>query len=387
MRLLYLTHSCPYPPNRGDRIRSFNILKHLGRKHEVTLIYPSYTRDEASQVEALSTYCTAVKTVRMNPLLAKLRCLSSLATGQSLTLAYFACRRLRQLVADEVYDAVLVDCSSMAQYVLDTPGPKLIDFVDIDSDKWGLYSKRHHWPYSWLYNIEHQRLCRYEQRICETFDACFVVSETEKRLLPDTCDVVVMPNGIDVEYFSPRRVAQQDRLIFTGVMNYFANVDGVQYFHRDIFPLVKQRLPHVQFVIAGMHPLPEIQRLAGSDTIVTGYVQDMRDHMAQAAVAVVPLRIAKGLQNKVLEAMAMELPVVATPAANQGIGARHGKEILLADSPQAFAEATVTLLTDTALRARIIRQAKQFVCRHFRWEEHLQHLDAVLSQATYAAQP
>jgi glycosyltransferase involved in cell wall biosynthesis len=162
-------------------------------------------------------------------------------------------------------------------------------------------------------------------------------------------------------------------------MNYFPNIDGVKYFHQEIFPLIKAQLPSVKFVIAGMHPSSAIKRLADEHTTVTGYVPDIRSSVAQAAVAVVPLRIAKGLQNKILEAMAMEVPVVATSVANGGINARDRQEILLADNPADFAQATVALLTDTDLRTRIVTQAKQMLQRNFDWERNLQKLDAVLA--------
>jgi polysaccharide biosynthesis protein PslH len=381
MKVLYITHSCPYPPNKGERIRSFNILKHLAQKHEVTLIYPSFTWQDEQHTTHLRQYCASVETVRLSSLVSKIRCGLSLFSRTPLTVSYFYSKRLKRLIMNNECDIALADCSSMAQYLLDVQCPKCIDFVDVDSDKWRLYAQKHAWIQSTIYQLECRRLHEYENKICNQFDYCFVISEQEKKLLTKQANVVVIPNGVDLQFFRPENRHDNHTLVFVGAMNYFPNIDGVLYFHREILSLIKAQLPSVKFVIAGMHPSSAIQRLADEQTVVTGYVPDIRSSVAHAAVAVVPLRIAKGIQNKILEAMAMEVPVVATSIANRGINARDREEILLADSPEDFARATVALMTDTALRTRIVTQAKQLLWRRFDWEDNLRQLDAVLALA------
>ena len=194
--------------------------------------------------------------------------------------------------------------------------------------------------------------------------------------------MVVVPNGIDLEYFLPRHDPPKDTIIFTGAMNYFPNIDGVLYFHKEVFPLIKREVPSGKFIIGGMEPTRSIKRLEGNDTVVTGFVQDMRKYMRQASVCVIPLRIAKGIQNKILEAMAMEIPVVATSVANSGIDATDRKENFIADDPQTFARSVIELLGDTQLRESLAANARSFVEKHYSWTRNSQKVDEAVAQAT-----
>jgi sugar transferase (PEP-CTERM/EpsH1 system associated) len=387
IRILYLTHSCPYPPHSGDRIRNFHILRHLSQNYTVHLIYPSFSIAEQNQARELEKYCASVQTVHLYPFLSKLRAVFGLLTTTPSTLWHFYSRGLKSLVDKTPCDLILVDCSSMAQYVMNMSQPKIIDFVDVDYDKWLLYAEKVRFPKSVIYILEYLKLKKYEYTISKLFDHCTVVSENEKRLLPYVDNITVMPNGIDFDSSYDAIQSDEKSLIFSGVMRYFPNVDAVLYFHDNILPLIKDKVDdHVKFIIAGMNPTKQIKQLASQDVIVTGFVPDMRSYLAQASVCVVPLRIAKGIQNKVLEAMAMDVPVVATPVANQGIGAQHRREMMIAENPLAFAEATVTLLCDKGLRQKITANAKAFVTKNFRWEVNLQKLDEVISSLMYPHQ-
>lgn len=381
MKVLYLAHGCPYPPNKGDRIRNFHILKYLSSRYAVTLIYPSFSRKDVDSIESLRQYCQAVKTVELSPLLGKLKCCLSVLGKRPLTNSYFYSGRLKRLIAGEEFDLVMVDCSSMAPYVFDSRKPKIIDFVDVDSGKWQLYAKMTTFPKSLIYDLEYRRLRKFEAELIRRFDASIVVSEKERALLPSTDRLVVVPNGIDLEFFSPRKNQRKKTLIFTGAMNYFPNIDGVSYFHKEILPLIRKEIPSVRFTVSGMDPPPSIKRLEGERIVVTGYVQDMREYLSNASVCVVPLRIAKGIQNKILEAMAMKVPVVATSVANNGIGATDGREIMIADNPQAFAQSVTELLVDAKLRDALVANARLFVEKHYSWNRNLQKVDEAVTLA------
>jgi sugar transferase (PEP-CTERM/EpsH1 system associated) len=316
----------------------------------------------------------------MNKFWAKVQCLHGIFTKSPLTLQYFYSKKLSDIIRKTEFDIVLVDCSSMAQYVIDINKQKIIDYIDVDYDKWLMYAERSRFPKSMIYHREYMKLRNFEKRINFQFDHSIVISENEKNLLPNKSHTTVVPNGINFQDFSPAEEYVKNSLVFFGAMNYFANVDGVLYFHEQILPLIKNTVRDVQFTIAGMHPVKKIRKLARKDVVVTGYVPDIRSYVAHAAVCVVPLRIAKGMQNKVLEAMAMEVPVVATTAANRGIGARDKKEILLADSPAEFAQATLALLMNEGLHKEIAANAKQFVLKNFSWETHLKKLDDVIAR-------
>jgi sugar transferase (PEP-CTERM/EpsH1 system associated) len=272
----------------------------------------------------------------------------------------------------------------MAQYVLNMPYPKILDFVDIDSQKWGQYSSMTGFPYASIYQMESKRLDRFEKLLVKRFNYCLVTSSHEKSLLGDAPHIEVLPNGVDQQYFTTQYTPVDGSIIFTGVMNYFPNSDAVVHFHRQIFPLIKRQNPDAHFIIAGMHPTPEIRKLADRHTTVTGFVPDIRAYLSKAAVCVVPLRIAMGVQNKILEAMAMGVPVIATSIANRGINAKHEREILVADDPASFAAATSRLLTDQHLREAIRENAKQFIDQNFRWETNLQRLDELIAEVTHA---
>ena len=385
VKILYITHSCPYPPNKGDRIRSFHLLHHLANKYDVTLLYPIFSRSDSEHREVLQRYCAAVYAVNHSPFLATLKCLLALFKGQPLTLAHFDSRQLREIVERENFDVALADCSSMAQYVLALSQPKVVDLVDVDSEKWKMYSKKTFFPFSWIYGLEAQRLREFEAKIVKHTEACLVTSERERQCLDASDHVFVVPNGVDLSYFSPNAnglARESATLLFIGAMNYFANVDGVLFFYNEIFPLIKRKVPSVKFIIAGMHPTKTIQRLAGPDTIVTGYVPDIRPYLNEATVCVVPLWIARGVQNKVLEAMAMNVPVVATSMANAGIRAKDGQDILLADDPEEFSKSVVVLLKDSNFRDKLALSARQLVEDSFSWEHSLKKLDEAIGLAT-----
>ncbi len=381
MRVIYLTHGCPFPPNKGDRIRNFHILKHLSRDHAVTLIYPSFSEQDMAYSSSLEEYCSAVHTIRLSPLLAKVKCCFGLLGGRPLTNAHFNSKALQQLVDKQTYDLAVVDCSSMAQYVLDTNKPKIVDFVDVDSDKWKLYATMTSFPKSWIYKREYQKLQEFEARLVREFDASVVISENEKQLLPQTDRLFVVKNGIDFDYFSPREKYDPDTMIFTGAMDYFPNIDAVLYFHEQIFPLIKKKRPAAKFIIGGMNPSPRINALRSDDTFVTGFVPDMREYLGHAAVCVVPLRIAKGVQNKVLEAMAMGVPVVSTTSANEGIHATDQQDLFVADTPETFAEKVTHLLENPERAKHLAEQARTFVEMNFGWEQNLAQVDLAIQMA------
>jgi polysaccharide biosynthesis protein PslH len=379
MKILYLTHTCPYPPNRGDRIRCYHILKHLSKNHKLTLVYPVFDTEHHACQDHLRQYAESVIPVKYNRLISYLFCVNSIFSKQPLSISFFYSRRFAKIVRKLSPEVILADCSTMAQYTLNLSYPKILDFVDVDSQKWCDFSSMTCFPYSILYRIESKRLAQYEKLLTKSFNYCLVTSRYEKALLGNISNIIVLPNGVDQRYFSTHNTSTDGLIIFTGVMNYFPNADAVMYFHRHIFPLIKRDAPSAKFIIAGMHPPSRIRDLADRNTTVTGFVSDIREYLSKAAVCVVPLRVAMGVQNKILEAMAMGVPVVATSVANRGINATPGQEILLADDPESFAAATTQLLNDQSLRDMITKNAKQFIEQNFRWEKNLMRLDELIS--------
>jgi sugar transferase (PEP-CTERM/EpsH1 system associated) len=390
--LLFLSHRIPYPPDKGDKIRSWHLLKHLASQWRVHLGAFVDDPDDWRHAPVLKNICADVKLQRIEPTSRKLRSLTGLLTGEALSLPYYRDAELSAWVDAKLasgIDAIVVYSSSMAQFVMqpDT-SRRIMDFVDIDSDKWLQYAQTKSWPMSCIYRREGRRLLDWERRVAQRFDAGLFVSASEaadfRTLAPESADKIgYFNNGVDSEYFSPLPQyptpypAGKRVLAFTGAMDYWPNVDAVTWFAREVLPAVRQRFPDVVFYIVGSRPSPEVSALANDAVIVTGRVEDVRPYLAHAAAVVAPLRIARGIQNKVLEAMAMAKTIISSPQALEGIAARLDEEILRADTPAAFANAVEQALQGfdcgPAARARVVAD--------YSWAASLARVDTLLSGA------
>ncbi|MFC0250927.1 TIGR03087 family PEP-CTERM/XrtA system glycosyltransferase [Massilia consociata] len=377
--LLLLIHRIPYPPNKGDKIRSYHLLKHLARDYKVHLATFVDDADDWQHVPKVEAMCASSHFASLNPLLARVRSLGALAKGRSLSLDYYRDAGLQrwvdQTVAAHKIERVLVFSSAMAQYADKYPNARrVVDFCDVDSDKWRQYAEKKSWPMSWLYRHEARQLLSYERQVARDYDASLFVSAPEadlfRQLAPESdARIGFFSNGVDTEYFSPAAAGPspykdgERAIVFTGAMDYLPNVDAVQWFTAEVMPLLRARDPSLRFYIVGARPTPAVQELAKlQNVVVTGTVPDVRPYIAHARAAVAPLRIARGIQNKVLEAMAMATPVVVSPQALEGIEAEPGRELVLAQDAAGFADAVAALLgrSDNAMglaaRARVERK-------------------------------
>jgi hypothetical protein len=390
VKILFLCHRLPYPPKRGGKIRPFNMIRHLARNHEVTVATLARTAGELAEGRELAQHCHELHVERVSPAAGWSRFVLYGLTSYPATFGYFYSpaldRTVKRLLARGGFDTVLVHCSSMGPYVADHRGcRKILDFGDADSEKWLDYSCTAPFPASLAFRLEGFKVRRLERWLGSRFDACSVNVPRERDVLSAyiSTPIHVIQNGVDLEYFNPRRPPGEayaaHRLIFTGNMSYKPNVDAVQYLVADILPLVRRRRPEVELHIVGMDPTPAVRRLAdGSRVVVTGRVDDVRPYFDAAAVAVVPLRIARGLQNKVLEAMAMRVPVVTSPAAFQGISAVADRDLLVAGEPVAFSRAVLSLLEAPATRERYAAAGRACVERHHNWDQSLQRLEELV---------
>ncbi|CAG1020189.1 polysaccharide biosynthesis protein PslH [Methylococcales bacterium] len=393
-KLLYLVHRIPYPPNKGDKIRSFHFLKALAEQYQIYLGTFIDDPDDRQYVEALKPYCKQSFCIDLHPKLGKLKSLAGFLTGEALSLPYYRSSAMQawvdKIIAEEGVERALIFSSPMAQYLEKYPKLHVIaDFVDVDSDKWRQYADSKSWPASWVYQREAKKLLNYETVIARQADATLFVSEQEarlfKQLVPASADKIgFVNNGVDTEFFDPDldyvSPFPQDlqAIVFTGAMDYWANVDAVVWFAQRVFPLVRQQCPQARFFIVGSKPAKQVQHLAEADTsvIVTGRVEDVRTYIAHADVVVAPLRIARGIQNKVLEAMAMAKPVVVTAAAMEGIAANQSIRVNVADAPNEFAEQVVRYLRQSIAP---VTENRRFVQADFSWEHNGQRLCALLA--------
>ncbi len=391
MNLLYLCHRIPYPPNKGEKARSFHQVQYLGARHRLHLGCFADDRADLEHVPLLRERCESLQVVFRSRGAARARGLSGLLGGGSLSVAAFRSGALRRFARGHLetgsIDAVVAFSAAMAQYARGACGAaRLVDFVDVDSDKWLQYAPRHAWPASWIYRTEADRLARFEVEIAREWDHSLFVSRQEADLFRPRVPgrpVSWLPMGVDADAFRPppegATRAEAPTVIFTGTMDYFPNADAVCHFADEILPAVRSSIPGTRFLVVGRNPTPPVRRLARREGItVTGTVPDVRPFLAEAWVSVAPLRLARGVQSKVLEAMATGLPVVGTRSALEGLDAGAEDGARQADEPADFAGAVVELLRDSARRRALGARARAFVEREHRWDRHGAALEALL---------
>ncbi|MCC2614856.1 TIGR03087 family PEP-CTERM/XrtA system glycosyltransferase [Aestuariibacter halophilus] len=383
--LLFLCHRIPFPPNKGDKIRSFNVLKALSEHYDIylgTFVDDPYDWQYA---ETLNDFCTEVCLLGQNKLWCKIKGLTSLLTGKSISEPYYYDRKMARWVDDVVRSKgikkVFVFSSPMAQYINHYSAEQLtsvVDFVDVDSDKWRQYAEGKTGLSRWVYAREQRKLLAFEIATTARASHAIFVSPQEAALfqglipqhLRDKVHGVL--NGVDTTFFDPQakfgeRPLAPVEVVFTGAMDYWANVDAVLWFVRHVWPRVRETHPEALFTVVGGNPSTEIEALDGYDGItVTGRVKDIRPYIANAKVVVAPLQIARGIQNKVLEGMSLEKPVVATSMADEGIesGCEH---VRVEDTPDGFAEAVRGYL-DNPVTAT---ENRAWIMQHLQWSQTL----------------
>jgi sugar transferase (PEP-CTERM/EpsH1 system associated) len=390
MKILFVCHRFPYPPSRGGKIRPFHIIRHLARHHEVTVASLVRSAPEARAGAGLADYCPRILAEPVGRLKTAARMLAWLPTPAPSSMAYFysprLARRIRHLLATEQFDLIMVHCAFVAPYVAAASGvAKLLDFGDIDSQKWLAYAKARAFPLSLGYALEGHKLRRAEVRLARCFDFCTCTTTAELETLRGYAPDVAcgwFPNGVDAGYFRPLdRPYDPDALAFVGRMDYYANQHGIQEFCRTTWPLIRARRPTATLRIVGAAPSRAVRNLARLPGVtVTGEVADVRPHVGTAALTVAPLAIARGTQNKILEAMAMGVPTVASPSAARGVDAEPGEHLLLASTPEQWADAVLMLLSDGAARRRFSEAARARVLERHDWARSMAQLDVLIEQ-------
>jgi sugar transferase (PEP-CTERM/EpsH1 system associated) len=397
--LLYLVHRIPYPPNKGDKLRSYHILKHLSARHRVFLGTFVDDPDDLQHVPVLRSLCADLRVVELDPRLARLRSVSGFAANEPLSVAYYRdaalARWIETTLRDQAIDACIVFSSAMAQYVAGArmPGTVLIDFVDVDSAKWAQYAGSRWWPLSWVYRREGSRLLDFERAAANRATRAFFVTDAEadlfRRLAPGCAGrIETIGNGVDTDHYAPSAARASPfapdsvPVVFTGAMDYWPNIDGVRWFAAEVLPQLRTAHPRVHFTIVGMRPTAAVKALVSANVTVTGTVPDVRPYLQHAVVVVAPLRVARGVQNKILEAMAMARPVVATDACGTGVDAVNGRDFVTAKDAPAMVSAIDSLLRDAAAARAMGLAARARIVSRYTWDAQLSLLENALSHAT-----
>ena len=387
MNILFLSQRIPEPPNKGDKIRSHHLLKRIASRHSVHVACLLDEAGERPHVERAREWAASVTWRVRRPVESAWRGATAPLAGRPITVGYFRSGGLAQdvrgLLARESIDVVVVYCSSMAGYVGSWDGPKVLDFVDVDSEKWGQYARESGIPRRAIYALEQRLLRSYEKRLVKEFDRSILISEAERSVFATFADaerVEVVTNGVDVQSFARRGPrATEPRLVFVGALDYFANEDGVIRFAREAMPAVRERVPGARLRVVGRKPGPAVRALAELPGVdVVGEVDDVREELWGAALAVVPLRIAQGLQNKVLEAMAAGIPVVSSPAAVRGIEGESGGEFLRADGPDEWAGAVERVLSNPGEAEEMVARALRMVRERYSWDRKAEEYERIV---------
>lgn len=388
LNILYICHRFPFPPKRGGKIRPFNMISHLNKTHKITVASLVRSEEEALEGEGLREHCSKFIAQRINPAAAVLRMLGRLPTLTPSSMGYFYApdleRKIKEELATQKFDLIFVHCSSVAQYVADVGGiPKILDFGDMDSQKWLDYSKVKPFPFNAGYWLEGSKLERVEKQLAEKFNYCTCTTSAEKETLDSyQCSTATawFPNGVDHGFFQPDGgTYEPDTICFIGRMDYFPNQQCMMEFCADTLPLIREKRPAVKLIIIGANPSPDIMKLSEIQGVtVTGSVPDVRPYVLRSAVNVAPLNIARGTQNKILESLAMGVPVVSSVKAAGGIDAIPGEHFLAASNPREYADAIVKLLENPSERERLSTAGRMRMLSNHDWSGSMLRLDEII---------
>ena len=395
--ILFLVHRIPYPPNKGDKIRSYNFLKGLKSNYNIHLA--SFIDDPVDwqYVAKVEGMTASSLFVNLNSSFAKIKSLSGFLTNKPLSLPYYQSKQVQKWIDSTIVEnnieKVFIYSSAMAQYVEKyTNLDVIVDFVDVDSDKWLQYSQKASWPMNWVYRREAKLLLEYDTQIARYAQQSIFVSEQESALFERLADmssdrVTYVNNGVDIIFFDPYGLFdtpygnEKSIIVFTGAMDYWANIDAVMWFVDKVFPQIRRNCKEAKFYIVGSNPSKEVMRLSAIEgVLVTGRVDDIRPYLLFSNVVVTPLLIARGIQNKILEAMAMGKRIVATPQAIEGI-TLDDQDVYVTGETTDFARQVMTNLNNTeATYCSDVN--RDFVAKNYSWSASLKRLTQIIENDT-----
>lgn len=391
MNILYLCHRFPFPPKRGGKIRPFNMIRHLSESgHQVTVCSLVRSPDEADEGRDIARYCAGFEMVQVKEWVQTVRMMVRLPVPTPSSMGYFYSPALAEHVQDllnsKKWDLIFVHCSSVAQYVEHVKNvPKILDFGDMDSQKWLEYANYKPFPLSLGYRFEGVKMLAAERRLARRFDLCTATTRAEWETLngySTGADTDWFPNGVDTAFFCPvNEPYDADTISFIGRMDYYPNQECMARFSEQTWPTLKRARPGMKLVIVGADPSPAMRKLGDFPGVtVTGSVPDVRPFIRKSALMVAPLNIARGTQNKILEAMAMGVPVVTSTIAAGGVDAESETHFLVADTPSAYARAILRIIDSPAERDRLAVAGRQRMLSHHAWLRSMERLDEIINR-------
>ena len=389
MKIFVLLPRIPFPLEKGDKLRAFNQIKQLARHNEIVLcaLNDNPKVSEQDAFRALQPYCQSISFIKITKPQILLGLIRAFCKGLPMQCGYFfnrkAAKKIDTLIAKHKPDILYGQLLRVAEYIRHKDLPKAIDYQDIFSYGMKRRADIASFVTRPIYNMEYRRLCRYEAAIFDDFDVKTIISEPDRVLFPHEKrdEILIIPNGVDHDYFKPQEQEKKYDLVFTGNMSYPPNVNAVEYLANEILPIVWKTQPDVKMYIAGATPDPRVKKYASERVIVSGWLDDIRDAYAQSRVFIAPMRIGTGLQNKLLEAMSMRLPAITSPLANASLGAKTNEEILVGSNAEEMAQHIITLLTDKEKAEHLAQAGFDFTNRVYDWGKATEVLEKAM-QAT-----
>lgn len=400
MKILIIAQRCPYPPNKGEKIRTFHQLKFLNEcGHDVILASPYEDYSEKIHFNELKKHhCLEVLSEKLPAKL--IRLVSGVLKNKALSISNFYSTKLQskidEILTSQKVDVIFCSASSVSEYIfrskvyarLNMPPALIMDFMDVDSDKWAQYKKKHRWPMNLIYARESRLIANTEANIVKQFNHCLLITQTEVDLFQsihgNVENLSAVENGLDTDMFYPPSTPRQTvnpYFLFAGVMDYAPNIDAVMWFIDFVWPAVKKKWPHAKFCIAGMNPTDKIRKLQSKKGIeVTGFVDDIKPYFDKANIFIAPFRIARGVQNKVLQAFACGLPVIASSMGAEGIRYNIEQDIYLADTSEQFMAKIEQLTSNEECYAYISNNALKNITNNYSWNSILQPLERLLKK-------
>lgn len=382
MKILVILSRVPYPLEKGDKLRAFNQIKQLSKNNEIILFALSDSGyDEKAEIE-LRKYCSAISIIRFSKITILFNLIRTLFDGKPFQVGYFyfksAQNKVDELIKKHQPDHIYCQLIRTVEYVKAySTIPKTLDYMDVFSK--GMERRKYSAPFYLkpLLAIEYRRLLKYENKIFNYFNNKTIISDQDKNLIPHLKknDIVVIPNGVDTDFFNPIACKKEYELLFNGNMNYPPNIESVQYLVNKIMPLVWNQLPNTRLLISGATPHAKVLELKSDNVIISGWVDDIRKNFMKCKILIAPMQISIGLQNKLLEAMAMKLPCVTSVLANNALGAINGQQIMVAQTPEEYAESIFILLKNEDKAKQLADNAYQFVRDNFNWESKTRILE------------
>lgn len=387
MRILVILSRFPYPLEKGDKLRAYYQIRDLAQRHEIHLVAISEQPVSEAQIQELAPYCATISVHGLSKRMILGNLSRAFFKGWPFQVGYFYHPRIHQAILQEVStlkpDAIYAQLIRTSEYVREIQGiPKTLDYMDVFSAGMARRLETEGFPKKWAVRMEYQRLLKYEAAVFPDFTGKTIISAQDRDLIPhpDRAAIQVVPNGVDFEYYHPMEIPKQHDLLFAGNMAYPPNVESVNFIVKEVMPHIWQQRPETTLMIAGATPVPEVKALAGPKVEVTGWVEDIRHSFASARIMLAPMLISIGMQNKILQAMAMKIPCVVTPLANNAIGATPGKEVELAQTGAEFAEKVLELLKNPEKADAISENAFQLVKGIYEWSAAGKVLEETIRQ-------